>query len=369
MDAAPSLSRWRLIVGPWPFAPLPILAVGSALYVGRAVTVAGASSGSTRELALNIVVGTLQGVGVTVAAVGAMVLVGRWRRGEMRVPTRVRYLVACAAAAVAATAVQMAVRATASAHDPLTGKGVYADVWTAMAINAGLMLFLVLVITNGIGYARFRIASQTAQLRAQVELLERQRTLIVEADDRVRSEVATALHDEVQGVLLRSGMRLTAIAEATPGTADAIGAVVADLEQLRGSGVRSLGRRIAPRIEVIGLEHALDELAAVYAGSVDVRVSVASGIAADECAHAVYRIVEQALLNAAAHGGARSADVAVEVLPGAIRVTVDDDGSGPPADPQPGTGTAIIDAWTGTGAWSLARRPGGGARLTASVPV
>jgi two-component sensor histidine kinase len=56
---------------------------------------------------------------------------------------------------------------------------------------------------------------------------------------------------------------------------------------------------------------------------------------------------------------------------GRLTVIVEDDGVGPSAEPMPGTGTAIIDAWVGSfaGEWSLTPRPGGGARLTASVPI
>ena len=116
---------------------------------------------------------------------------------------------------------------------------------------------------------------------------------------------------------------------------------------------------------------ALDDLATSYEGSIAVDIQVAEGLDVGDRAPAVYRIVEQALLNAAMHGRAAHVTVGVEQQADRLAITVDDDGVGPPTDRMPGTGTAIIDAWVGTfdGAWSLAPLPAGGARLTASVPA
>jgi signal transduction histidine kinase len=321
--------------------------------------VAGISSEDKLGIVRYTAVMTIEGVVIMALVVGVMILIGGWRRGELVVPSRLRYLVTCLVGTLLATAGLLSLRLVND--DAVTGKGMYesltiAFIWTAMTV-----LILLFAISNGVGYTRFRIGEQTRTLVEQVDQLGRQRTLIVEADERVRHEVATALHDEVQGVLLRANLRLSAIAENVDG-ADAAGlrAVVADLERLRGSGIRSVGRRIAPPIESVGLVTALDDLARSY-----------DGIETGERAPAVYRIVEQALLNAAMHGRATHVAVVVECADGRLAVTVDDDGVGPAATTRPGTGTAIIDAWVGTfaGEWSLTGRAEGGARLLASVPV
>jgi signal transduction histidine kinase len=352
-------SRWRLIIGPWPIAPLPIFVFGVIGFIGRGIVVAGISSEDKLGIVRYTAVMTIEGVVIMALVVGVMILIGGWRRGERVVPSRLRYLVTCLVGTLLATAGLLSLRLVND--DAVTGKGMYESLTIAFIWTAVTVLILLFAISNGVGYTRFRIGEQTRTLVEQVDQLGRQRTLIVEADERVRHEVATALHDEVQGVLLRANLRLSAIAENVDG-ADAAGlrAVVADLE-----------RRIAPPIESVGLVTALDDLARSYEGSVDVSIRVADGIETGERAPAVYRIVEQALLNAAMHGRATHVAVVVECADGRLAVTVDDDGVGPAATTRPGTGTAIIDAWVGTfaGEWSLTGRAEGGARLLASVPV
>jgi signal transduction histidine kinase len=363
-------SRWRLIFGPWPLAPLPLFLFGIIGFTGRGIVVAGISAERNLDILRYTGVMIVQGAVIMAVVVAGMIVVGGWRRGEVVVPSRLRYLFTCLVGSTLASAGLLSLRLVND--DAVTGKGIYANVWIAAVMTMLTMIVLLVAISNGAGYTRLRIREQTDRLLEQVDQLGRQRTLIVEADERVRNEVATALHDEVQGVLLRANLRLSAIAESVaPAEAEGLRAVVADLEELRGTGIRSVGRRIAPPLEAVGLVTALDDLAGSYAGSIDVTIRVAEGLDADERAPAVYRIVEQALLNAALHGRATHVAVAVEQVGGRLAVTVDDDGVGPSAESMPGTGTAIIDAWIGTfgGDWALVDRAGGGARLTASIPA
>ena len=363
-------SRWRLIFGPWPIAPVPLFLFGVIGFLGRGIVVAGISSTDRMEIVRYTALLFVEGIVIMLVVVGVMLVISGWRRNPLSVPTRPRYLMACLAGSAMGTAGLLSLRIVND--DAVTGKGMYASltiaiVWTGISVTV-----LLFAISNGVGYTRFRIGEQTRRLLEQVDQLGRQRTLIVEAVERVRYEVATALHDEVQGVLLRANLRLTAIAENVDATdASSLRDVVADLERLRGAGIRSVGRRIAPPIEAVGLVTALDDLATSYEGSIAVDIQVAEGLDVGDRAPAVYRIVEQALLNAAMHGRAAHVSVDINHAAGRLAVTVDDDGVGPPSDRMPGTGTAIIDAWVGTfdGSWSLAPRPEGGARLTASVPA
>ena len=363
-------SRWRLIFGPWPIAPVPIFVFGVIGFTGRGIVVAGISSTDRMDIVRYTAVLVVEGIVIMLAVVLLMLVVSGWRRHDPSVPTRARYLLACLAGSALGTAGLLSLRLIND--DAVTGKGMYASLTIAIVWTGVTVTILLFAISNGVGYTRFRIGEQTRRLIEQVDQLGRQRTLIVEADERVRYEVATALHDEVQGVLLRANLRLSAIAENVD-AADASGLrdVVADLERLRGTGIRSVGRRIAPPIEAVGLVTALDDLATSYEGSIAVDIKVTPGLEVGDRAPAVYRIVEQALLNAAMHGRAAHVTVSVERLADHLAVTVDDDGVGPSTDRLPGRGRAIIDAWVGTfvGAWSLAPLPVGGARLTASVPT
>jgi signal transduction histidine kinase len=363
-------SRWRLIFGPWPIAPVPLFLFGVIGFLGRGIVVAGISSTDRMEIVRYTALLFVEGIVIMLVVVGVMLVISGWRRNPLSVPSRARYLMACLAGSALGTAGLLSLRLVND--DAVTGQGMYASltiaiVWTGISVTV-----LLFAISNGVGYTRFRIGEQTRRLLEQVDQLGRQRTLIVEADERVRYEVATALHDEVQGVLLRANLRLTAIAENVDATdASSLRDVVADLERLRGAGIRSVGRRIAPPIEAVGLVTALDDLATSYEGSIAVDIQVAAGLDVGDRAPAVYRIVEQALLNAAMHGRAAHVTVGVDRQADRLAITIDDDGVGPPTDRMPGTGTAIIDAWVGTfdGAWSLAPLSAGGARLTASVPI
>jgi len=66
----------------------------------------------------------------------------------------------------------------------------------------------------------------------------------------------------------------------------------------------------------------------------------------------IYRIVQEALTNAVKHGRARTAEVSVRVVDGAVRIRVHDDGRGPAAGYQPGRGllgiTERVEVFGGT---------------------
>ena len=378
MPGAP-IPRMRLLFGPWPLAPVPLLVFGTIGFLTRAITAAGATPHGVRSFVLNLALFLLLGVITVALAVVAMLAVGgalRRRAHLTVVSSRTRYVVSCLTAAAVASSIQILVRY--AADDPLASKGGYASIPLAWLVAMLTLSIFVFAATNTIGYFRLRLLEQTARLQDQLSQLGRQRTLIVEADQRVRNEVAAALHDDLQADLLRASLRLSRIADrSTPTDAEDIRTVVADLEQLRGEGVRAIGRRLAPPIASIGLASALEELAWTYAGSIDVAVdledAISVGMASEqgERSMAIYRIVEQALLNAAAHGRASQAWVSIRRSDGGLRVTIDDDGDGIAATITAGTGSAITDAWLDIfgGTWSLQPRVGGGAHLEVLLPA
>jgi signal transduction histidine kinase len=378
MQVDERVSVGRALLGPWPFVPIAMFLIGVAAFFGRAVLVSGVSAESTGDWVVTLTVLTLLGVAVTsVALVPILVSTGwpRSRRASQSIPTRARYLTV-----ISLTIVVFAIAQVLSRYltdDIITGQGVFTSIPLSFAINMVLGFVFVLGGANASGYFAFRIGRQARQLRQQVELLQHQRSMIVAADQKARSDVAMALHDDVQAALLRATLRLSRLADATPADeAGGIRAVVADLEHLRGTGVRAIGRRLAPPIESVGLSGALQDIAGTYEGTIDVDVDVAPEVvdvvsAASHHAIAAYRIVEQALLNAAAHGRAQHASVVLRVDDGVLDVVVDDDGLGLPSNVEPGTGSAITDAWVGTigGTWSTVSRPEGGVRLAAHLPL
>ena len=86
---------------------------------------------------------------------------------------------------------------------------------------------------------------------------------------------------------------------------------------------------------------------------------------------AIYRVTEQALLNAASHGHASSVSISISLTTDAwVVLVVEDDGRGlPRADVVRGSGTAIMDAWCafvfGSWRWQSSTR---GVRVEAQFP-
>jgi len=381
VERSDRLSRSRLFLGPWPFVPLVLFLLGSLAYFNRSVIVAGVSAEGQGEYTRILAVLTLQGIVLTAVAVTPMVVLGGWRdslslryRAD-RVPTRARYLTGVVLAGLIGGLIQFLYRYVAI--DDVTGQGVFASVPLSLATNVVLTTTFSLVISNVAGYAAYRIGLQTRALEAQVRQLEEQRRQIVEADQRARTEVAQALHDDVQGALLRAVLRLNRLADGAAGAeAEGLRAVIADLEALRGDGVRAISRRLAPPIESVGIGSALEDLAETYRGSLAAVVTIEDDALAalggwPDGELAVYRIAEQGLLNAAGHGQATRAEVTVEAVDGAVRLAVRDDGAGLAQAITPGMGLAVVDAWVGVvgGTWRLEPRPDGGAELAATLPV
>ena len=371
--------RLRYVLGPWPFVPGQIIVLGSLAFLVRAALVAGFTPKSPSEFAADFLWLTLLGFLISTVAVGFMLVLGGWPWGDPQrrsfVPSRARYVTALVGSSALAATGQVLVRYVS--NDPVTGEGAFASIPVAFITVFAMMLFFVVVSTSFTGYVRLRLSLQARQLQEQIDQLEHQRTQIVEADQRVRREVATILHDDFQGELLRATLRLSRLADTTSlEHAESVREVVVDLERLRGEGVRSLSRRLAPPIESIGFASALDELVRSYEGTIAVAVAIDPDIevalAGDsgEQPLALYRIIEQALLNAAAHGHARHVDISLTQTSGELRLTVDDDGQGLPAKTTQGTGTAIITSWVGVtgGTWSLAPGEQQGTRLVVTIP-
>lgn len=361
--------------------PLVLFLLGSLAYFNRSVIVAGVSAEGQGEYTRILAILTLQGILLAALAVTPLIALGGGRESlsfryrPERVPTRRRYLLGVGLAGLIAGVVQFLYRYVAV--DDVTGQGVFASVPLALTTNVVLTMLFALVVSNVAGYAAYRIGLQTRELERQVRQLEDQRRQIVEADQRARTEVAQALHDDVQGALLRAVLRLNRLADGAPEPeASGLRAVIADLEALRGEGVRAISRRLAPPIESIGVGSALEDLVETYRGSIATEVAIDDAALAalggwTDGELAVYRIAEQGLLNAAAHGRATKVQVSVAAVDGAVRLAVRDDGAGLAKAITPGMGLAVVDAWVGVigGSWRLEPLATGGAELAATLPV
>ena len=246
---------------------------------------------------------------------------------------------------------------------------------------AGNFAFIlpVLLLTNGIA-SRFAQRQRRTEvvLRSELASVRTERITLIAADERVRSEIARALHDDVQTELLRASLRLSTVAEAVPTERrEEFALALAEIEHAREHGVRAVGRRLAPPLGTLGLVAALREHCDAFGGVLDVELDVDDAFRArvlrteddDPVAIAIYRTVEQGLQNALKHARARHARLQLAMGEGSqVRVELITDGQLLAAGWQPGLGATVIDTWVDAvgGSWSL--RPGDpdGAVLTAT---
>lgn len=247
--------------------------------------------------------------------------------------------------------------------------------------NTARMFLSITLVQSISGMLTLRYARQTAVATAALDTVVKQQRLVVEADERARRGVAEFLHDRVQADLLVVAMELRAVSiDADPALSERLDHAIGEIERIRSSEVRSAGRRLSPAFGSVGLDTALQELADSWDSALRVRVSfdpasrdlLLQGNAPRDLLVAVYRVSEQAILNAAAHGRASRVDVGLTMSePGTLLLTVSDDGRGLPSGPiVRGAGSAIIDAWCavahGSWRWVPTSR---GVRLEASFAV
>lgn len=205
----------------------------------------------------------------------------------------------------------------------------------------------------------------------------------IESSERERGRWGRELHDEtLQGlgamrVLLASALRRGA----EPGLERAVGEAVAQLaeeiEKLRG-----LISELRPAaLDEIGLETALEGLAersAARAG-LDVRIefswpqpgSSTGGGLDRELENAIYRVVQEALTNAARHARAERVDIRLRERDGRLELAIEDDGVGfDPRARHEGFGLRGMReriALLG-GRLEVSSEPGAGTRLEAIFP-
>ncbi|MBE3590635.1 MAG: GAF domain-containing protein [Firmicutes bacterium] len=223
------------------------------------------------------------------------------------------------------------------------------------------------------------------RLEAAVAELAASRRVAVESAERVRREVAYALHGRVQTRLLvawhRLGQVQARLDPASPAHAE-LGEVRELLDRLREEDVRHLSHALHPAVIRAGLLPAVRSLADAAGGTaaVEVRASPAvvfrdgpAGPGFPEALRlALYRILEAALGNACRHAGAAHVEVELHTDGERLRAVVRDDGAGfDPRAVSPGLGlkTIALLAEAHGGRWAVESAPGRGTRVEVELPL
>lgn len=196
-----------------------------------------------------------------------------------------------------------------------------------------------------------------------------------------KTRIARELHDELAQSLTAIKMDATWIREAMPPDADAVRAKLEDMLGLLDTTVAAT-RRIASDLRPL----LLDDLGLVPAiqwltHNFSQRHGVACKLSLDEevelaepYATAVFRIVQESLVNVAKHAGASQVDVRIERSPAAVILEVTDDGTGFALNaPRKASSLGLMGlrerARLLQGTVDIDTAPGRGTRIRVSIPV
>ena len=250
-------------------------------------------------------------------------------------------------------------------------------VWlVSLSLIAGVLMSLVC------GWYILRLERQArlrydALARSRLEL-EGLSARLVEAQEEERRAISRELHDEVGQSLGALLVEVGQLAKLVPTEDRVTQAQIVQIKSVAESAVKSI-RDIAlllrpPMLDDLGLVPALEWQAREISRRSDMEVEVHSQKVSedlgDETKVTVYRIVQEALNNAATHAAAKNAKVTVVQASDKITIEITDDGHG--FDPKRQRGMGIL------GMEERVRRLGGtltiesdgkGAKVKAELPL
>lgn len=199
-----------------------------------------------------------------------------------------------------------------------------------------------------------------------------------------RQMMANEVHDSLAQTMAYMKMRIELLREALlqyeSGKALKYSADIQQALDEAYASLRELLTQFRNRMDPLGLEHALKELAAGYFDRTGVRLEFENRIpdlnlSVDQEVQ-VFHILQEALSNVARHAGAKQAWLTLEVVDDHYAFTVEDDGRGvfvmgAQPDLRHHFGISIMSerAQRLGGNIEIANRPQGGARLRLLVPI
>ena len=251
-------------------------------------------------------------------------------------------------------------------------------VWlVGLALVAGILMSLVC------GWYILRLERQGRQrylalARGRLEL-ESLSARLVDAQEAERRSISRELHDEVGQSLGALLVEVGHLSKAVPPEDRVTQAQIAQIKSVAESAVKSI-RDMAlllrpPMLDDLGLVPALEWQAREVSRRSDMEVEVTSQEVSedlhDELKVTVYRLVQEALNNAASHSAAKNAKVTVVQSQDKITVQVTDDGAG--FDPQRKRGMGILGMEERVrrlgGTFAIQSAPGKGATVSAEIPL
>jgi signal transduction histidine kinase len=363
----PERMPWYRWIGPWPLRPVVTYVLATYFFL---VTAAGQLMGmGAVDAATWVRVGLIAIFpAAPAAAAGIVALGGRWQRSHgVHVGSYLVFICLAAASAVVFRFLTGAIPSNPYSEALPIGLAVF---------RVMVMLFIVQAVAGAVSYRLQRQVTATQQALDQVR---DQQVIMLEADETARRQVAALLHDRVQAGLIAACLELQMLSKHLGDSErPSILEVVNKLERLRTLDVRRAARALSPSLDDIDLKSSIEELAAQYEPAMGATVNVDPRLESDrkefrpEVLLATYRIVEQALLNAATHGRAEHVDVDISLSDDRVNIRVRDDGLGmDDLEPTPGLGLVVIETWTHIlhGSWSFTSAPSEGTTLQARIRI
>lgn len=247
----------------------------------------------------------------------------------------------------------------------------------ALALTAGILLSLV----SGLYISRLeRQGRQRYQALARsTQELEGLSARLVQVQEEERRSISRELHDEVGQTLGALLMDLGQLAKLVTPEDSVIHRQITHIKTVAESAVKSI-RDIAlllrpPMLDDLGLVPALEWQAREVSRRGEMEVEVhsenVSEELSDEIKVCIYRLVQEALNNAATHAAARNAKVTVIQGANEISVEVADDGHGFDPERQRGMGILGMEERVRrlSGTLTIRSAPGKGATLKAELPI
>lgn len=349
---------------PWPLQP--IVAVPMALFLG----VWSATAVLTAEAADQLIPPLWQTLASVVLPAGIIAIafaISRRFVGEYQAPSWPLYYAIIVSTAALAVAVRFAVLwdSVADLGDVrlFSTFDVFSPAFGFLRVLISLLMF-----TSVLGWFTRRLLAEVQRAEGALQVVRAQQQRLVEADEATRRQIAADLHDRIQSSLLLVGMQVQQIShEADAITGGRLKSIADELEFIRGKRLHDVIDGLSPDYPIVGLTGALRTLGARYSTSIQVGIDLdtqaVSIVEADRAwTEAVYRIVEQALMNSAAHGRATQAQVGLHWRARRLILSIHDDGMGITESSSPGLGTAITDAWADRtdGRWTRTTSDEGG---------
>jgi signal transduction histidine kinase len=251
------------------------------------------------------------------------------------------------------------------------------DLRTALLLAAGLGLTVIL---GGAAKVRAEHMAEMMKVRAERARAREEQERRQASEERLR--IARELHDvlghHLSLINVQAGVGLHLMDNRPEQAREALTAIkTASAEALREVravlGVLRPEEEAAPRQPALGLDR-LDDLTADAGLPVTTTIVGERRVLPAEVDRAAYRIVQEALTNVRKHAAASVAEVTIEYAPRVLRLSIRDDGSGPPADePVDADGSGIggmrARAESLGGTLETGPVPTGGFLVTAVLPI